>query len=243
MEVLKNFSNWMIQNGVLSESSVYKYKRAINTISSEMLEQDVINKSLLNMNLIELDIAIYNIFNNPIFVKKNTKGKRMYSSALKQYRYFMMEKVTDDCEEQKIEKEIETISNLNETERQVIIKARVGQGQYRENLLKKYNHQCVITGIDISKVLVASHIKPWRICNNSERIDTENGLLLSANMDRLFDNGLISFDRKGQMLISQFIGKANECRLHIFPKMQVELKASARMLEYLEYHRDVLFVK
>lgn len=92
-------------------------------------------------------------------------------------------------------------------------------------------------------MLIASHIKPWRVCNNNERIDTENGLLLSANMDRLFDSGLISFTADGKMLISSFVGALNENRLHISKDIRVDLKATSRLLLYLEYHRDILFVK
>lgn len=243
MEILNNFSDWMTHNSKLGESSIYKYKRAVNTVSNEMLEQQVVNKSLFNMNLVELDIAIYNIFDNPLFIEKNTRGNHMYSNALKQYRYFMMEKIEDDYEERKLEEEIKSSSTLNETEKQVIIKTRVGQGRYRDNLIKKYNHQCIVTGIDTSKLLVASHIKPWRVCENEERIDTENGLLLSANMDRLFDSGLITFTIEGEMIISSFVGEVNQSRLHIFKGMKVDLQSSRRLLTYLEYHRDVLFVK
>ena len=154
-----------------------------------------------------------------------------------------MGKVEDDYAERKMEEEIEASQTLNETEKQVIIKARIGQGRYRDNLMQKYNHQCIVTGIDTSKLLVASLIKPWRVCDNAERIDTENGLLLSANMDRLFDSGLITFSIEGQMIISSFVGEANQLRLHIFKGMKVDLQSSARLLAYLEYHRDVLFVK
>ena len=229
MEILNDFSDWMTHNSKLGESSIYKYKRAVNTVSNEMLEQQVVNKSLFNMNLVELDIAIYNIFDNPLFIEKNTRGNHMYSNALKQYRYFMMEKIEDDYEERKLEEEIKSSSTLNETEKQVIIKARVGQGRYRDNLIKKYNHQCIVTGIDTSKLLVAS--------------DTENGLLLSANMDRLFDSGLITFTIEGEMIISSFVGEVNQSRLQIFKGMKVDLQSSRRLLTYLEYHRDVLFVK
>lgn len=243
MRILNDFSDWMIQNSKLSENSIYKYKRAVNTISKEMLEQKVVNKSLFNMNLVELDIAVYNILENPVFIDKNTRGNHMYSNALKQYRYFMLEQVEKDYAEQKLEEEIKMSSTLNDTEKQVIIKARVGQGKYRDNLMEKYNHRCIVTGIDASKLLVASHIKPWRVCDNKERVDTENGLLLSANMDRLFDSGLITFTIEGQMIISSFVGEANQSRLHIFKGMKVNLQSSTRLLAYLEYHRDVLFVK
>ena len=242
MEILNEFSDWMIRNSNLSESSVYKYKRAVNTVSNEMLEQKVVNKSLFNMNLVELDIAVYNILENHLFIEKNTRGNHMYSSALKQYRYYM-EKNDHECAEKKLEEEIKNSSILNDTEKQVIIKARIGQGKYRDNLMKKYNYHCVVTGIDIPKLLVASHIKPWRLCDNDERIDTENGLLLCANMDRLFDSGLITFTIEGNMIISPYVGAANESRLRIFKGMKVDLQPSTRLLAYLEYHRDVLYVR
>lgn len=124
-------------NSNLSESSVYKYTRAVNTISNEMLEQRIINKRLLNMNIVELDIAINNIFNNMFFIEKNTRGDKMYSNALKQYRFFMQERSEDYSTEQSIENEILNSEILGTTEKQVIINARVGQGKYRESLIKK----------------------------------------------------------------------------------------------------------
>ena len=89
--ILDDFSNWMNENSKLSESSVYKYKRALNTVSDEMLEIKVIHKSLLDMSLTELDVAIFAILNNAQFVTKNQKGNHMYSSALKQYRLFVID--------------------------------------------------------------------------------------------------------------------------------------------------------
>lgn len=242
MIALDSFSQWMRENTTLSDSSIYKYSHAVNTISDEMLKLNVILKSLSQMNLIELDIAIVNIFNNPYFTRKNNTGNNMYSNSLKQYRYFVLTiSENDDCEN----KIIDTIksSSILDTEKETIIKARIGQGPYRKNLINKYNCKCVVTGIDNPKILVASHIKPWAICNNYERIDLENGLLLSANMDKLFDCGLITFSRNGKMHISSYVSKENEKRLHISQQSIVDLKATKELLNYLEYHRDVLFVK
>ncbi len=73
------------------------------------------------------------------------------------------------------------------------MKSRVGQGDFRKSLIEKYDGKCVVTGIDLTKLLIASHIKPWRISDNKERLSSENGLLLSANLDKLFDSGLITF--------------------------------------------------
>lgn len=242
MERLELFSKWMRANSTLADSSIYKYTRAVNTISNEMIESGVINKSLLEMDLIEYDVAMLRIFFDTNFCVKNSTGNNMYSNALKQFRYFCLETL-EPAEDTEIVQEIEESKLLSSTEKQVIIKARVGQGKYRDKLLEKYEKRCIVTGIDKVNLLIASHIKPWAICNNEERVDVENGLLLCPNIDRLFDSGLISFKNSGEMMISSFVGQANEKRLHISKDVRIDLMATKRMQAYLEYHRDVLFVK
>lgn len=243
MDILHNFSIWMTECSTLSKSSIYKYTRAVNTISNEMLDEQVIQRSLLAMNRIELDLAMINILQNERFIKKNSVGNNMYSNALKQFRYFILDSEEETKEEQQIVREIEQERFLTETEKETIIKARLGQGKYRKLLLDKYNNKCIVTGISQNKLLIASHIKPWSICNNEEKIDVENGLILCANMDRLFDSGLITFRADGKMFVSSFVSEDNKRRLNISNDLVVDLHASKRLLDYLEYHRDVLYVK
>lgn len=243
MDKLYNFSIWMNEHSALSQSSIYKYTRAVNTISNEMMDEHVIYKSLLIMNRIELDLAIIDILQNERFITKNSVGNNMYSNALKQFRYFTLDSDEDTNEEQEIVHEITQEQFLTETEKETIIKARVGQGKYRKLLLDKYDSKCIVTGISQPKLLVASHIKPWAICNNDERMDVENGLILCANMDRLFDSGLITFRADGKMFVSSFVSEDNKNRLNISNDIVVDLHASDRLLDYLEYHRDVLYVK
>lgn len=240
--VIDIFSQWMKKSSTLSESSIYKYSHAIKTISEEMVKLNVISKSLFEMSLLELDIAIVRILNCSAFIQKNTTGNHMYSNALKQFRYFVL--TSFDCDEVE-NRIIDSVisSSITKTEKEMIVKARIGQGLYRKNLLDKFDEKCVVTKIDNPKLLVASHIKPWSICDNNERVDTENGLLLSANMDKLFDCGLITFNDNGRMFISSFVGKENEKRLNISRDIFVDLRSTKTMLSYLEYHRDVLFVK
>ena len=195
------------------------------------------------MNRIELDLAIIDILQNERFITKNSVGNNMYSNALKQFRYFTLDSDEDTNEEQEIVHEITQEQFLTETEKETIIKARVGQGKYRKLLLDKYDSKCIVTGISQTKLLVASHIKPWAICNNDERMDVENGLILCANMDRLFDSGLITFRADGKMFVSSFVSEDNKNRLNISNDIVVDLHASDRLLDYLEYHRDVLYVK
>lgn len=123
------------------------------------------------------------------------------------------------------------------------MQSRIGQGIFRKALMEKYHGSCIITQVNHPKLLVASHIKPWAVSSNSERLDVNNGLLLSATYDRLFDAGLITFDKTGKIYLSSFIGKQNESRLHLVSDMRFNLFPTEKMAIFLEYHNDNLFVK
>ena len=101
----------------------------------------------------------------------------------------------------------------------------------------------MITGIDLPELLAASHIKPWAASSNKERSDVNNGLLLSAIYDRLFDKGLIAFNRYGEVLLSPLIRTENIERLGLSQGTKYNLQTSRSMEEYLSYHRDMLFVE
>lgn len=241
--ILEKFSNWMLEHRNLSSSSVEKYTRAVNTVSKDMLEIGVINDSLLNMSLTELDLAIALILANPEFISKNEKGKRMYSNGLKQYRYFVLDTIDAvDTKEIEIVAAINADKGIAQTEKEALVKSRIGQGRFRKALLEKYDSKCVVTGIDLSKLLVASHIKPWAVSKNAERLSAENGLLLCANYDRLFDSGLITFKADGTLVASSFINKNNRAILGLDSKIVVDLKPSRIMEQNLQYHQDVIFV-
>lgn len=236
------FSNWLSQNTKLSESSIEKYYGAVGTISKEMCQKGTIQKPLENMSPFELDIAIALTMSDPDFIAKNSRGNHMYSNALKQYRYYI-NAVTEDTDDSAYIESIKNDEKIPETERKAIIQSRVGQGTFRKSLFDKYHGRCIITGIDHPKLLVASHIKPWAISSNKERLSVDNGLLLSATYDRLFDSGLITFDRQGKVFLSSFIGEENVKRLNLSKDMRFDLCVSGNMGEYLDYHNDVLFVK
>ena len=158
------FKDWLYDvylkgNGeMLSDATVSKYINGVNTISKEMIKMKIIDKPLENMELYELDKSIENILKNLIFQEKDNQGNRMYSNSLKRFRCY---KFFNTDLIQKGEKEENIISrdkNLTVTEKEALIKSRRGQGYFRNELLKKYNNKCIITGISIPEVLVASHI-------------------------------------------------------------------------------------
>lgn len=237
------FAAWLGKSTKLAESSVDKYARAVRTISQEMLDQKIIFKPILEMDSFELDIAMASIAGNAYFIDKNKRGNHMYSNALKQYRYY---RNAEGVNENSGDAYIASIANdatIPETERTAIVQSRVGQGQFRKQLMDKYHESCVITGINHPKLLVASHIKPWAASNNQERLQVDNGLLLSATYDRLFDAGLITFDKTGKIYLSSFIGVENEKKLHLQTGNQYPLLVTNKMEYFLEYHADVIFVK
>jgi HNH endonuclease len=118
---------------------------------------------------------------------------------------------------------IEQDRSLTQSQRETLILARRGQGQYRKQLIEMWNC-CSITGGGPTEILRASHIKPWYACSsNEERLDRYNGLLLLPNLDALFDRALITFDEEGRIVVSHRVPKKHWERLGISSKMKVRL--------------------
>jgi len=92
-------------------------------------------------------------------------------------------------------------AELPETTRQAIVLARRGQGLFKQRVMQ-IEHVCRITGVTREEHLRASHCKPWRDSSNEERINGENGLLLTPTIDHLFDRGFISFEDSGLLIVS-----------------------------------------
>ena len=125
----------------------------------------------------------------------------------------------------------------NQTERKGLVVTRVGQGYYRKQLLERWENKCAVTSCTIKNILIASHIVPWRKSNDAERLDVGNGILLSPDLDALFDKHLISFNDEGNILISKNLtedqltnlGVSKDLRLHtVYPDM----------ISYLSRHRE-----
>jgi putative restriction endonuclease len=141
-----------------------------------------------------------------------------------------------------IENQVRSDPNLDDTERQAVIKARRGQGRFRMNVAA-IEPGCRVTGLTDHRLLRASHIKPWGTCaTNKERVDGHNGLLLSHTVDHLFDRGYISFRDDGRMLISTKIDGSQLSMLGIActPTMNVGPFTDGQR-GYLAFHRAVVF--
>ncbi|AVP97538.1 HNH endonuclease [Ahniella affigens] len=138
---------------------------------------------------------------------------------------------------------IATDSSLAETDRKAVILARRGQGLFRTRVMQK-ERRCRITGVDQLEYLRASHCKPWRDASHEERLDGDNGLLLSPDVDHLFDRGLISFEDKGKVLVSPVAHRGSLIRMGLDPDSLTNAGAfSTAQQKYLEYHRAQVFLQ
>ncbi len=136
-----------------------------------------------------------------------------------------------------IEEKIESL-DIKGSDKVVLAKERVNQTVFRERLLKRYKH-CCLCGISKPEFLFASHIKPWSESNPDERVDVNNGLLLCPHHDRAFDRGYISFDDKGQILISKDLNDNEAKLLNIYENMSI--KATEENSIYMKYHRNNIY--
>ncbi len=151
--------------------------------------------------------------------------------------------------EQKYSKELSDLPKTlmgDEKLRQVM--TRVNQRVFRDMVLANFDGKCALTGIDMSELLVASHIIPWA-ADKKQRLNPCNGLCLSALYDKAFDRGIISFDSNYKTLFSRRLQKAVGEEYYSLYFLPIKNKCLAGGLKYatdktfLEWHRDCIFDK
>jgi len=166
-------------------------------------------------------------------------GSTTYRSAVNLYRKFRVAQQSQPVSTESLSGDdhlVRYLANemLTVTERQALVQSRVGQGRFRYLVLEFWDYRCAATGAGI--MLYASHIKPWRDCDNRERLDGYNGLSLSPVFDRAFDLGLVTFDPDGTIHISPRISALDAAVLGISSKTKIPGLAPAHA-PYLEYHQ------
>ena len=105
--------------------------------------------------------------------------------------------------------------------------------------MERYNERCAVTSLDVPSLLVASHIKPWSESTAKEQNDVDNGFLLVAHLDKLFDQHLITFDIQGRIVISNTISHRQRSLLGLSNSMRIDNLSSGNQ-RYLNYHRKQL---
>ena len=114
--------------------------------------------------------------------------------------------------------------------------SRIGQGFFRHLVLEIWNYKCAVTQAGI--LLCASHIKPWRLSTNRERLDGFNGLALTPHFDQAFDAGFVSFQDDGEILLSRRLPAFDAHALGIRPGLRLGGVESGH-IPYLQFHRQM----
>jgi hypothetical protein len=140
--------------------------------------------------------------------------------------------------ERRVEVAIGADAAIRETEKTALVQARRGQGLFRDNV-RAVERACRITHVERMEHLIASHVQPWRDSSNEQRLDGENGLLLTPTVDHLFDKGFISFEDSGQLIVSPVADQKSLKRMGIDTEHRVNVGAfSQGQRRYLEFHRE-----
>lgn len=178
-------------------------------------------------------------------IRADGNGNQVYlaeiSSAMADALLLLIGDQVDVTIEEGQEREIQNRTDIGATEKYQLIRSRVGQGQYRNNL-EQYEVGCRITGITDGRFLTASHIKPWAKSADFEKLDGNNGLLLSPHIDRLFDRGFISFKDSGDLILNPNLPS------EIVPAWGIDEDTKTKPLtpeqaKYMDFHRSEIFGK
>lgn len=228
----KQFESW-IKKKHPQITDTARYPRTIKTISNHLKKKEFANFEIYKIfNVSKAEELKKKYFEIDEYFALNSRGNNMYSRAFDLYIQYLNENHINESINLDIQNIIEQ-TNIENTQKISLIKSRIGQGKFRENLIKLWGC-CSVTGCSHVQLLIASHIKPWNKSDNNERLDTFNGFLLLPNIDKAFDIGLISFSNNGEIIISKSFseyktfGITSNMRIHI----------QERHKSYLEYHRS-----
>ena len=148
-----------------------------------------------------------------------------------------------DVWERRLEEQVEADVSVTETDREAIVRARVGQGLFKQRVIQ-IQSQCRITGVDDLSHLVASHCKPWRDSSNEEPLNGENGLLLTPSIDHLFDRGFIGFEDSGELIVSPVAHKPSLQKMGVETTRLLNVgKFTQGQRKFLDYHRNSVLLQ
>jgi putative restriction endonuclease len=147
----------------------------------------------------------------------------------------------------RLEPSTESTLPIGSTETTATVKIRRGQQFFRQSILSAYGVRCCISGINVPRLLVASHIKPWSDFPN-ERLDLCNGLCLSSLHDAAFDDGLITLDERVRVVLSKRLRDyfpQSALEENFIPYKGVAIRLPERLAEpspaFIRYHRETIF--
>lgn len=154
-------------------------------------------------------------------------------------------KTGDDLDvwEHRLEQRVAADTSIGDTDREAIIRARRGQGLFKQRVMQ-IELRCRITGVENPIHLVGRHCKPWWDSNNEERLNGENGLLLTPSIDHLFDRGFIGFEDNGTLIISPVAHVPSLQRMGVETQRVVNVGGFTEgQRSFLDFHRNAVLLR
>ena len=237
MDLQADFYHYMVEFGGIAKKTSCDYVTRMKFLAhdyslDETLTQEKIDEILRQEDLKRQERTVYT----------SKKSLSDFRAGLNKFLAFVNSDYHKRMEDSiLIEiKAVENDNNIKATEKDSIVKSRIGQGIFRNNLIE-YWHGCAISQCPLTWMLIASHIKPWRDADNQERLDTYNGLLLLPNYDKLFDLGYISFTQMGKIMYSRLLDKFDREAIGLTSDLHL-VKLENQHLKYLKYHNENCFL-
>lgn len=244
-EIQEDFRNdsevWYTKNILAPKNTLLLFRTEGLVFASALL--DGVEKQTDEKYPYHIFYRDYIAFNPPIELSELTaidkgfgKGTRSVRILDIRFRNEILNLLTASQMQSLPEQENQQSFALTKTEFEQVVKSRIGQTQFRSELLHR-DKSCKICGLNISELLYASHIKPWKDCDNEERLDPNNGFLLCSIHNDLFDKRLISFKDNGRIIISNTITQSDYSSLGIDSETKIEVLSKQR--KYLIWHRQM----
>ncbi len=125
-----------------------------------------------------------------------------------------------------------------------LVATRLGQGTFRVAVTDAYGRACAVTGEHSLPVLDAAHIKPY--AQNGPH-EVGNGLLLRADIHRLFDTGYLTVTPTLHLEVSPRLRQDYQNGRSYYPLHGKEISAPTdRSLlpraDYLQWHNEHVFL-
>lgn len=201
---------------------IFYYSKQVKKTDKNIYEEskkliEVINKTILLNN---------HEFNNKVFDDSSANKKKDKNT------FIIKTSIKNNSEDEIL---------LTNTTKKVTVNGRIGQHLFRKKLLQMYD-KCAICGLDVEKLLKASHIKRWEFSNNKEKLDRYNGLLLCSCHDDLFDKGYITFTDEGNIIISRLLDEKTYNLLNIHHNINININIKEETKKYLKWHREEWFL-
>lgn len=166
---------------------------------------------------------------------------RLIGDEFHEFLAAMKDADSNAIDEKADEEAISGRTDIGATTKEQLVKSRRGQGIFKVNV--RLNEKCCrVTGITDLAHLRASHIKPWKDCNDEEKLNGCNGLLLAPHVDHLFDMGFISFSESGDLIVSSKLDQEVLSRWGIPSTLNVGA-FKPEQVAFLDYHRASVFKK